>query len=109
VAGLVLSGNTLYGTTAGGGNAGNGTVFAVNINGLGYTNLYRFTGGSDGATPRDGLILSGNTLYGTTEYGGTNGNGAIFSLNTNGTGFVKLYSFTAYTGFFPSVNHAHPV
>jgi uncharacterized repeat protein (TIGR03803 family) len=104
VAGLVLSGNTLYGTTAGGGNAGNGTVFAVNVNGLGYTNLYRFTGGSDGATPRDGLILSGNTLYGTTESGGTNGNGAIFSLNTNGTGFVKLYSFTGYTGFFPSVN-----
>ena len=28
---LILSGNTLYSTTAGGGNAGNGTVFALGL------------------------------------------------------------------------------
>src|SRR5712671_5671321 len=63
-AGLILSGNTLYGTTYGGGSSGKGTVFAVNTNGTGFTTLHSFIG-SDGANPQAGLILSGNTLYGT--------------------------------------------
>ena len=37
---LVLSGNTLYGTTSQGGTNNGGTVFAINTDGLGYTNLY---------------------------------------------------------------------
>ena len=60
-----------------GGSSGNGTVFAVNTDGTGFTNLHSFTAGvdlqlytnSDGAYPYAGLILSGNTLYGTaTEW-----------------------------------------
>jgi uncharacterized repeat protein (TIGR03803 family) len=94
-AGLILSGNTLYGTANTGGSAGAGTVFAVSTNGTGFTNLYNFSGGNDGANPEGGLVLSGSTLYGTTFNGGTNGNGAVFAVNTNGTGFTKLYSFTA--------------
>jgi uncharacterized repeat protein (TIGR03803 family) len=47
---------------------------------MGFTNLYSFTGGNDGATPLAGLILSGNTLYGTAYAGGTHGNGIVFSL-----------------------------
>src|SRR6266478_1140762 len=65
------SGNTLYGTAAYGGSSGNGTVFAVNADGTGFTNLHSFTGYSDGANPFAGLILSGNTLYGTTFQGGS--------------------------------------
>ena len=34
-----------------------------------FTTLYNFSGGSDGANPQAGLILSGNTLYGTTAKG----------------------------------------
>jgi uncharacterized repeat protein (TIGR03803 family) len=94
-AGLILSGNTLYGTANTGGSAGAGTVFAVSTNGTGFTNLYNFSGGNDGANPEGGLVLAGNTLYGTTFYGGTNGNGTVFAVSTNGTGFTKLYSFTA--------------
>jgi len=94
-AGLILSGNTLYGTAQAGGSSGNGTVFAVSTNGTGFTNLYNFSGGNDGANPEGGLVLSGNTLYGTTFYGGTNGNGTVFAVSTNGTRFTKLYSFTA--------------
>src|SRR5438067_1285240 len=68
---LILSGDTLYGTAVTGGSLGGahfgyGTVFAVNPNGTGFRNLYVFTGGSDGGDPGAGLILSGNTLYGTT-------------------------------------------
>jgi uncharacterized repeat protein (TIGR03803 family) len=93
VAGLVLSGNTLYGTAYLGGSSGNGTVFAVKTDGTGFTTLYSFTGGSDGGNPTAGLILSGNTLYGTAG-GGSSGNGTVFAVKTDGTGFTTLYSFT---------------
>src|SRR5260221_4831688 len=68
-AGLILSGNTLYGTTAGGGRSSNGTVFPVNTAGSGFSNLYSFTRGNDGRAPYAGFGLSGHTLYGTTSGG----------------------------------------
>ena len=94
-AGLILSDNTLYGTAQSGGGAGYGTVFKVNISGTGFTRLYAFTGRTDGANPYAGLILSSNTLYGTTPFGGSSGYGNVFAVSTNGTGFTNLYSFTA--------------
>ncbi len=100
-AGLILSGNTLYGTALGGGRSGNGTVFAINTDGTDFTNLYSFSArsgsygtNSDGALPEAGLILSGNTLYGTASDGGSSGSGTVFAINTNGTDFTSLYSFT---------------
>ncbi len=109
-AGLTLSGNTLYGTTGSGGSSGNGTVFKINTDGTGFTNLYTFTAtpgdpytNSDGANPYAGLILSGNTLYGTAQDGGSAGagNGTVFAVNTDGTGFRNLHSFTYSDGAFP--------
>ena len=94
-AGLVLSGNTLYGTTLRGGSSGEGTVFAINTDGTGFTNLYHFTGGSDGGYPNGGLILAGNTLYGTASHAGSSGSGTVFAINTDGTGFRILHNFTA--------------
>jgi uncharacterized repeat protein (TIGR03803 family) len=92
--GLILSGNTLYGTASGGGSSSYGTVFAVHTNGTGFTNLHSFNY-SDGYCPYAGLILSGNTLYGTTEFGGNSGGyGTVFKVNVDGTGFTNLYSFT---------------
>src|SRR6266478_10019022 len=77
IAGLVVLGNTLYGTATYGGSSGNGTVFKVNTDGTGFTNLHSFTTNSDplytnsdGALPYAGLVLAGNTLYGTAEGGG---------------------------------------
>jgi uncharacterized repeat protein (TIGR03803 family) len=93
-AGLILSGNTLYGTTYGGGIGGNGTVFALNTDGTGFTTLHNFAGPGDGANPQAGLILSGNILYGTATGGGSAGSGTVFKLNTDGSGFTNLYSFT---------------
>ena len=94
VASLLLAGDTLYGTAPDGGAWGNGTVFAVKTNGSGFTTLYTFTAGTDGARPVANLILSGNTLYGTTEEGGLLDNGTIFSLDTNGSNFKVLYRFS---------------
>ena len=102
---LILSGDTLYGMASQGGSAGNGTVFALDTNGSGFTNLYNFTAtagsnytNSDGAYPFAGLILSGDTLYGTALQGGGAGNGTVFALNTSGSAFTNLYSFTATAG-----------
>jgi uncharacterized repeat protein (TIGR03803 family) len=93
-AGLVLSGNMLYGTTELGGASGFGTVFAVNTSGGGFTNIYSFSGGSDGADPEAGLVLTSNTLYGTTFIGGQFGEGSVFRVNTNGAAFTNIYSFS---------------
>jgi uncharacterized repeat protein (TIGR03803 family) len=115
VSGLLLSGNTLYGT-AGGGRAGNGTVFAIKTDGTGFTNLYSFSStgtnglNSDGANPSGNLILSGNTLYGTANGGGSGGSGTVFAIKTDGTGFTKLYSFTALDPTFSTNSDgAYPV
>ena len=93
---LVLSGRTLYGITHQGGSFGAGTVFAVNTDGTGFTNLHNvFEISGAGTFPHDdaGLILSGDTLYTTSAVGGCCGYGEVFKLNTNGTGFVSLHSF----------------
>jgi len=42
-ASLILLDNTLYGTAEHGGNGGHGTVFRVNLDGTGFTNLHSFT------------------------------------------------------------------
>ena len=91
---MILSSNTLYGTTALGGSGGAGTVFKIKTDGTGFTNLYQFSG-SNGAGPYAGLIQSGNTLFGTTWGGGSGGDGTVFKVNTDGTGFTNLYNFTA--------------
>lgn len=99
VARLVLSSNTLYGTAPNGGSSGNGTIFALNTDGTGFRILHTFSDlenhtNSDGATPHAGLVLSGSTLYGAAEYGGSSGNGTIFALNSDGTGFTNIYYFS---------------
>jgi len=142
-------GQRLVWTAASGGDSANGTVFKVNTNGTGFTNLHSFTatsdsypiptatelnhmpdyfyratrcmdawfGGSAGnarcspstpmarvlrtcilsrklllwlsqwrrSFPRGGLVLSGNTLYGTAENGGSSGVGtcSVFRSRRN--------------------------
>jgi uncharacterized repeat protein (TIGR03803 family) len=102
--GLALSGDTLYGTTSGGGKYGSGTVFQIDTNGNKFAVIKSFSAygfnsadnvtNSDGEAPEGDLILSGGTLYGTTLGGGTNGGGVVFAMNTNGSNFTVLHSFS---------------
>jgi uncharacterized repeat protein (TIGR03803 family) len=104
-AGLVLSGDTLYGTTGFGGSSASGTVFALKTDGSAFRVLHTFTAqtanrnghltNTDGAHPESGLLLSGDTLYGTAQYGGSAGVGTVFALKTDGSSFDVLHSFSA--------------
>ena len=95
----------LYGTTARGGQYGQGTVFQLTPSGSGWTEniLYSFQGESDGSSPYAGLIVdaSGN-FYGATPVGGQGGGGTVFELtpsNGNWT-FSVLYSFPGVQGTY---------
>jgi uncharacterized repeat protein (TIGR03803 family) len=89
----------LYGTTVSGGTNGYGTVFKMNTSGGGYAVLRGFTNSPDGANPYGGLAQgSDGALYGVTTYGGVTNSGAIFKLNTDGSGYSVLYSFTGNNG-----------
>jgi uncharacterized repeat protein (TIGR03803 family) len=91
-----------YGTTFSGGGQnynpdtgeyGYGTVFQFSTNGT-VTTLYSFTGGADGSNPLAALVQgSDGRFYGTTEYGGAYGLGAVFAFSPDST-LTTLYSFT---------------
>jgi uncharacterized repeat protein (TIGR03803 family) len=97
-AGLTLRSNTLYGTTYGTPSGAVpisfGTIFAIDINGTGFTTLHSFSGGDDGAYPADDLVICGDTLFGATLWGGSSGNGTVFKVKIDGTGFTTVHSFT---------------
>jgi uncharacterized repeat protein (TIGR03803 family) len=124
--GLALSGNSLYGTTYNGGSTSYGTLFKVNADNAGLTVLHVFPAGTpyiggqhcscvtntDGVGPAGGLIVSGDTLYGTAVYGGDWGGGTVFAVNTNGACFTTLHSFAAgnykATGLYTNSDGANP-
>ncbi|MFZ0031819.1 MAG: choice-of-anchor tandem repeat GloVer-containing protein [Candidatus Cybelea sp.] len=96
VAGLIVVGGSLYGTTEYGGiktklcSAGCGTIFKVTTRGSERI-VYRFKGGKDGAQPVSRLITLDGTLYGTTEFGGEStpfcakGCGTLFRVSAGGS------------------------
>jgi uncharacterized repeat protein (TIGR03803 family) len=57
-----------------------------------YHVLYSFAGTPDGATPLAGLINVKGRLYGTTQSGGSTGNGVVYRISTTGIETV-LYRF----------------
>jgi uncharacterized repeat protein (TIGR03803 family) len=87
------SDGNFYGTTSEGGTNGLGTVFRINSAGA-LTTLWQFGASVDGATPFAGLVqgCDGN-FYGTTIFGGANGNGNIFRISPSGV-LTSLYQFS---------------
>jgi hypothetical protein len=83
---LVLSGSTLYGTLGDYHGLDISGTFTINTDGSGFQ--------SGVAYPQTSQNILGNTVYGASLYDGTWGNGAIFAVNTNGTGGTNLYSFS---------------
>ncbi|HUI84507.1 MAG TPA: choice-of-anchor tandem repeat GloVer-containing protein [Candidatus Binatia bacterium] len=95
----------LYGTTVSGGdencsNSGCGTVYELTPSGPSWTEavLHAFTSGNDdGEYPYAGVTVDqSGTLYGTTIYGGSGNQGAVFKLTPSNGGWAEsvIYSFT---------------
>lgn len=97
----------LYGVTRTGGPNGNGVVFKVGKDGSGFAVLHAFgpitsAANTSPVTNADGFALiaplvayADGYLYGTTTRGGTTGNGTIFRVRLDGTGFEVLHTFPA--------------
>ena len=97
-ASLIDVDGVLYGTTYGGPapNGGLGTIFSITRGGAEKV-LHSFANIShDGSNPSANLVELNGVLYGTTDYGGANGGGTLFSLIKNVKETV-LYSFGADT------------
>src|SRR5579875_2464063 len=65
---------------------------------------YNFIGTNpDGAQPSAGVIQGKDgALYGTTQYGGANGNGVVFKVNPDGSNFQVIHNFNYFDGAQPS-------
>ncbi|HLI49000.1 MAG TPA: choice-of-anchor tandem repeat GloVer-containing protein, partial [Chthonomonas sp.] len=99
------SGGWLYGVTSGGGVYGNGVVFGVKEDGSGYRVLHEFSAedglgrNGDGSHPYGGLVLGlGGWLYGETYGGGVYGNGVVFGVREDGSGYRVLHAFSGRDG-----------
>ena len=90
----------LYGTTRRGGDSNNdGTVFKVSTDGATFTSLRFLTAATDGMNPAGTLVQGPNGLfYGTTEFGGADNSGAIFSISADGATFTLVHSFVGTDG-----------
>jgi len=84
----------LYGTTSGGGDASDsGVVFKLDPTGH-ETVLYTFTGGNDGGSSDAAVTLdTAGNIFGTTDAGGTAGEGVVFEVDASGHETV-LHNFT---------------
>ena len=92
-----------YGTTYNGGTYGYGAVFKITAAGK-LTTLYSFCPGeicTDGQYPNAGLVQATNgNLYGTTLYGGPNGDGNIFEITPAGK-LTSIYLFCPKVSICP--------
>jgi hypothetical protein len=115
VASLLLSGDTVYGTTriyGGGDGGGYGSVFKMAADGSSFTALHIFSDyAPEGGNLNSSLILSGGMLYGTAAFGGGLDHGCVFGISTNGAVVTNVYSFTPLSADFPSTNSdgAYPI
>lgn len=101
IGGLALgTDGNLYGTTSGGGSYGEGTVFKMTTDGI-LTTLVSFNYSVNGTDPTAALVQGmDGSFYGTTADGGTNYDGTVFKVTTNGT-LTTLVSFNDTNGAYP--------
>jgi uncharacterized repeat protein (TIGR03803 family) len=95
------SGSILYGLTPAGGDSNVGAIFQLGTDGSGFRVLKSFNGGLDGTYPEGSLALSGTNLYGTANGGGAFDCGLVFRINTDGSGYTVLKSFSGNDGRNP--------
>jgi uncharacterized repeat protein (TIGR03803 family) len=91
----------LYGTTISGGTYGYGVIYSYDIGDSQYAVVYNFDG-PNGAHPFGGIYQASNDkLFGTTNVGGLDNLGTVFSYDIATNIFTKLVDFSIATGYHP--------
>lgn len=97
----------LYGITRAGGANGTGVIFKISKEGTGFAVLHTFgpitseasavtVVNADGFGSVSPLVAAADDyFYGTAASGGPSGNGTVFRVRFDGTGFEVLHAFTA--------------
>ena len=105
---LTISGNVIYGTTDQYGTYNAGFMYKINTDGTGYTKILDFEKYGNPANPNPSisspagdLSVSGSTIYGIAK-AYRQGYGAIYKIDTNGTGCTILYNFIQKKGAYPT-------
>ena len=100
---LISDGTFLYGMTSSGGVNGMGTIFKIMPDGTNYSKLMDFANDTiHGYQPFGNLLYDGVFLCGMTSGGGLYGNGTIFQIMPDGSGYNKLFDFNrSITGGYP--------
>lgn len=103
----------LYGTATAGGTGNHGVVFRLTPRATGCvtalcfwseSTLHQFTGMPDGSYPASEAVFdAAGSLYGTTAYGGSSNQGAVYKLSPSGGDWTEtvLYSFAGSSGTNP--------
>ncbi len=101
---MVVINGVMYGTTTNGGTDGVGSIFRITPLGN-YQVVYSFpalpqgTGGELGPSPTNGsspsgpLAAVGSVIYGTTQLGGFQNRGVLYSFDTTTKTFTLLHQF----------------
>jgi uncharacterized repeat protein (TIGR03803 family) len=107
--GLVEFQGELYGTTESGGPFGEGSVYRVNLETGGLTEVATFDSfAGTGAIPMGGLVVANGSLWGTTTLGSCspetfecNNLGTVFNVSLETGLLTTVYQFTTETGANP--------
>lgn len=105
VGNLAADSKNVYGTTFYGGASNSGSLFGLSQTAGKPKLLHSFSGGSDGAYPRGGIVALDGVLYGTAEFGGSthcsdasaSGCGTVFKFDPASNRFTVIHSFQGGT------------
>lgn len=99
---LLLNDDEIFLITSQFGRNDGGVLNHVDTSGSG-NDIFHFGNSPNGFRPNGGVIrASDGKLYGTTTIGGVDGNGVVYSMNVDGTGYVRLHQFIDIEGYNPS-------
>ncbi|WP_044206674.1 choice-of-anchor tandem repeat GloVer-containing protein [Flammeovirga sp. OC4] len=79
---LIASNSKVFGVTT----SSDGTIFSMDVDGSNLAKLHDFVSGT-GVNPASGLTEYDGKLWGITSGGGNNGEGVIFTIDTDGTNY----------------------
>lgn len=99
---LVALGGMLYGVNFTGGTESDGALFALDPATGVYGVLHSFKGQAYGLHPSGSLAVHNGVLYGSTQTGGQNNKGVVFSFEPSTRHLQVLHDFTGADGAMPN-------